>query len=144
MLSFYFALHLLPTQQLPSIQQQQQQPLQQDAISLVKDRRKNSLSSNPGYTLTWFLGELDFEKSVIHKFAKHGYLKLLQESIEKAKDPKDRRTLLDLQNNVNNQTPLQIAIQHGQTTAAIYLIQAGAGLDLKDKIDRTALHYASR
>jgi len=94
-------------------------------------------------TLTWFLGEIDFERSLIHYFTRHGLLSKVSELLS-SQTESELQFLLNLQNNANMWTPLHIAIEYGHNDIAALLIESGANLNLKDKIDRTPLLYCAR
>jgi ankyrin repeat protein len=104
--------------------------------SLGKSRTNNNLR------LTLFLTELEDEISTVHQIAKIGSLKDLQSFLLKASDT---ASLIDLNNNVNFQTPLHVCIENNHTEMALYLInECNASLEVRDKIGRTAFLYAVR
>jgi len=112
----------------------------QDAMAVGKTRKRLSRSM---HTLTWFLGEIDFDKFMLHKAAREGDLQKIKQHIEPLSG-EDLKFFLDLQNNTNLWTPLHVAIESGKSDAARLLIEVGASIELKDKIERTPLLYACR
>lgn len=110
-------------------------------VPLPKREKRKSLGNKDPceiLRLSWFLEDLEYELSPIHKLAKNGPLKSFKQLVEKDS------SLFDSQDNFNQQTPLQVAIEYYQKEIATWIVDKKKTLETTDRIGRTPLHYCAR
>lgn len=98
-----------------------------------------------------FLSDISLEESPLHTYARDGDLEGVKVFLKGKKvwssvviHQKKKKNGLNKNENTNEQTALHVAIEFEKTEVALFLIQFGANIELKDKIGRTPLLYAAR